>query len=73
MSANKNPAAVPPIDADFLITQNVGGPHTMVERAVTIDSVPLPETNFATVERIQISEKVTPLPPTTNKADDHSR
>jgi hypothetical protein len=52
-------------DENFLITESVGGPHAIVERTVTVGSVPLPETDIAEVDRIQISEKVIPLP--TNK------
>jgi hypothetical protein len=67
MSANEK-AATQPVDEDFLITESVGGPRSIVERTVKIDSVKLPETNIAEVERIQITEKVIPLPSAADKA-----
>lgn len=48
-------------EENFLITESAGGPHAIVERTVTVGSVPLPETDIAEVDRIQISEKVIPL------------
>jgi hypothetical protein len=57
-------------DDDFLIIETVGGPHTIVERTVTIDSIGLPETGIAKVERIRISEKVILVEP---PVDDQSQ
>jgi hypothetical protein len=68
MSASKNGASTQPADDDFLITESVGGPHSIVERTVKVDTVRLPETKIAEVERIQISEKVIPIPTATGKA-----
>jgi hypothetical protein len=49
-------------DDGFLITPDVGGPDIIVERVVTVRSMPLPECSIAEVEMIQISEKTVPLP-----------
>jgi hypothetical protein len=67
MSTNENMASTQSGDEDFLITESVGGPRSIVERTVKVDSVRLPETKIAEVERIQISERVIPLPSANGK------
>ena len=47
---------------NFFIEEKVGGPNMLVERTIKIESVPLPETPICTVERIQITEHVIPVP-----------
>jgi hypothetical protein len=58
----KQSSPVTPVPDDFLITDDVSGRHSIIERVVTVDSVPLPEAPLVEIERIRISERVIPLP-----------
>jgi hypothetical protein len=67
MSTNGKQGAMPANLDDLLITDGEGGPHAMVERTITVQSVKLPETRNAAVEMIQIKESVIPLPSAAKK------
>lgn len=56
MSTNEKTSEMPAVDQDFLISENKQAPHTIVERVVTVQSMDLPGTRCAELERIQITE-----------------
>jgi hypothetical protein len=62
MSRNGKSLKPHAVDEDFLITETAGGSQPIVERTLTVQSIPLPEANIAEVDRIQISEKVILVP-----------
>jgi hypothetical protein len=68
MSTNGKSSGAAAYDPEFLISDSPQGPHVLVERVMTVQSMPLPETKIAQVEMIRITEKKILVAPAGAKA-----